>query len=114
MHFPAGERKAGNGSTACTDASAFVPRMGPGTLEIGYWVHVDAVGHGHGTRAARALTEVALAADGVERVFICCDEANTLSAAIPRALGYTLTEVIERPPEAPGESGRLMVWAISP
>lgn len=107
-------RERDRDGTRVLGSFGFVPRMGPGTLEIGYWVHVDAVGQGHGTRAARALTEVALAADGVERVFICCDEANTLSAAIPRALGYTLTEVIERPPEAPGESGRLMVWAISP
>ena len=35
-------------------------RRGRGTLEIGYWVHVDATGHGHATRAAAALTDVAL------------------------------------------------------
>jgi RimJ/RimL family protein N-acetyltransferase len=86
-------------------------RMGPGTLEIGYWLHVDAGGRGDATRAAGALTDVALATDGVSRVYICCDEANTRSAAIPRRLGFTLTEVVGRAPEAPGERGRLMIWA---
>jgi RimJ/RimL family protein N-acetyltransferase len=86
-------------------------RMGPGTLEIGYWLHVHAGGRGHATRAAGALTDVALAIDGVQRVFICCDEANTRSAAIPQRLGYELAEVVRRAPEAPGEVGRLMVWS---
>jgi RimJ/RimL family protein N-acetyltransferase len=86
-------------------------RMGPGTLEIGYWLHVEAGGRGHATRAAGALTDVALTIDDVQRVFICCDEANTRSAAIPQRLGYQLAEVVRRAPEAPGEVGRLMVWA---
>ncbi len=107
------DRDGGRDGTRVLGSFGFVPRMGPGSLEIGYWVRVDAAGQGHATRAARALTEVALAADGIERVYICCDEANTRSAAIPRRLGYSLVEVIERAPEAPGESGRLMVWAIS-
>jgi RimJ/RimL family protein N-acetyltransferase len=88
-------------------------RMGPRTMEIGYWIHVDAVGRGHATRGARALTDVALALDDVERVYICCDEANTRSAAVPRRLGYTLADVRTRAPEAPGETGRLLVWAFS-
>jgi RimJ/RimL family protein N-acetyltransferase len=85
-------------------------RMGAGTIEIGYWLHVDAGGRGDATRAAGALTDIALATDGIRRVYICCDEANTRSAAIPQRLGFTLTEVVSRPPEAPGEEGRLMLW----
>src|SRR5262245_4424090 len=34
-------------------------RRGPGTLEIGYWLHVDATGRGHATRAAQACCEIA-------------------------------------------------------
>src|SRR4051794_31436441 len=34
-------------------------RRGPGTIEIGYWLHVDAVNRGLATRAARALTAAA-------------------------------------------------------
>jgi RimJ/RimL family protein N-acetyltransferase len=106
------ERSGRRDHTRVLGSFGFVPRQGAGTLEIGYWVHADAAGRGHGTRAARAMTDVAVSADGIERVYICCDEANTRSAAIPRRLGYTLVEVLERAPEAPGESGRLMVWAI--
>lgn len=85
-------------------------RMGPGTMEIGYWMHVDAGGHGDATRAAGALTDAALALDGIDAVYICCDEANVRSAAIPRRLGFELVEVFDRAPEASGESGRLMRW----
>ena len=87
-------------------------RRGPGTLEIGYWLHVDAGGRGRATNAARALTEVGLHMRGIDRMIITCDEANTRSAAIPRRLGYTLERVEERQPEAPGESGRLQLWVL--
>jgi len=85
-------------------------RRGPGTIEIGYWVHVDATGRGYATGAAAALTDLALGLDAVNRALIYCDEANAASAAIPRRLGYTLLRVGRRPPEAPGETGREMVW----
>jgi len=85
-------------------------RRGPGTLEIGYWLHVDAGSRGHATQAARALTEVGLQVDGVHRMMIVCDEANVRSAAIPKRLGYTLDRVEQRPPEAPGETGRTQIW----
>jgi RimJ/RimL family protein N-acetyltransferase len=87
-------------------------RRGPRTLEIGYWLHVNAGGRGLATAAAGALTNVARVTPGVDRVLICCDEANARSAAIPNRLGYTLTRTETRTPEAPGESGRLQMWAI--
>ena len=86
-------------------------RQGPGTIEIGYWVHVDEIGHGLATLASRALTNAALAVDGITTVYIRCDERNTRSAAVPRRLGYALDETLSRAPEAPGESGRLMIWS---
>ena len=85
-------------------------RRGPGTLEIGYWLRVDAGGHGYATRGAAALTEVALAQPKIDTAAIYCDEANERSAAIPRRLGYTLVGVHRRAPEAPGETGREMLW----
>jgi RimJ/RimL family protein N-acetyltransferase len=87
-------------------------RRGPGTIEIGYWVHVDAVGHGYATRAVEALTELALQREDVRRVLIYCDEANVRSAAIPERLGYVLQRIGQRAPEAPGETGREMTWAL--
>jgi RimJ/RimL family protein N-acetyltransferase len=85
-------------------------RSGDGSVEIGYWIAGSQARRGFGTSAAAAVTAVALALPGVSRVEIHCDEANTASAAIPRKLGYRLDRVEERKPEAPGESGRLMIW----
>jgi RimJ/RimL family protein N-acetyltransferase len=98
------------------DESAFFGAFGlmadkwPATIEIGYWVHVDQIGRGYATRASRALTNASLALDGVRTVCIRCDEANVRSAAVPRALGFTLARTETREPEAPAECGRLMVW----
>jgi RimJ/RimL family protein N-acetyltransferase len=85
-------------------------RVGPGAIEIGYWVHADYVRRGYATAGAYALTAAALQLDDVERVLILTDEKNAASAAIPRRLGYRLDDVEIRPPEAPAESGRLQVW----
>lgn len=85
-------------------------RRGPGTLEIGYWLHASATGHGHATRAAGALTEVAHSIDESARVFIYCDEANLRSAAVARRLGYRVLRAAAAAPEAPGESGRMLTW----
>jgi RimJ/RimL family protein N-acetyltransferase len=82
----------------------------PATIEIGYWVHIDEIGHGFATRASRALTNASLALDGITTVCIRCDEENVRSAAVPRGLGFTLARTETRAPEAPGESGRLMIW----
>ena len=79
-------------------------------IEIGYWIAGSQTRRGFGTSAAAAITEIAFGLPGVRRVEIHCDEANTASAAIPRKLGYRLDRVEERKPEAPGESGRLMIW----
>lgn len=87
-------------------------RIGPDAVEIGYWVHVDFTGRGYATACAGALTQVGLALPGVVRVEIHTDEANVISAAVPRRLGYRLDRVDERPPEAPAESGRQQIWVM--
>ncbi len=88
-------------------------RIGPGGIEMGYWIHVDHAGRGYGLAAARALTAVALALADVERVEIHCDVANAASAAIPRRLGYRLARIDDREPEAPAETGRHMIWVLA-
>ena len=52
------------------------PRLGPGALEIGYWVRTDRTRRGIATRAADALTRAAFALSGVERVQIHCDRSE--------------------------------------
>ena len=85
-------------------------RIGPGAIEIGYWVHVDHTRRGHATAAARALTAAAWTLPDVERVEIHCDEANVASAAVPARLGYRLDRIQDDEPKAPAVSGRSMIW----
>lgn len=87
-------------------------RIGPGGIEIGYWVHADFAGRGYATACAKALTQAGLALPGVARVEIHTDEANTISAAIPRRLGYRLDRIDDLPPDAPAESGRRQIWVM--
>lgn len=88
-------------------------RVGPGAIELGYWVHVDYVGQGYATEAAHALIEAGLALDDVSRVEIHTDQANVKSAAIPQRLGFRLDRVSEREPEAPAECGRIQIWVTT-
>ncbi len=64
-------------------------RIGAGASEIGYWVHVEHVGHGLATEATAALARVGFGHLGLRRIEIHCDPHNTASAAIPRKLGFT-------------------------
>ena len=89
------------------------PRTGEGSLEIGYWIHVDHVGQGFATELTAALTSAAFEIDGIEVIHVKTDEANTASAAVPSKLGFTLSQVIERAPLAPGESGREIDWTMT-
>ncbi len=68
------------------------PRIGEGGLEIGYWIRADRIGQGLATEAARALTEVGLAAPGVDRIQILCDPENAASRRVPEKLGFRLIE----------------------
>ena len=88
-------------------------RIGPGGLEIGYWIHVDHVRRGYATELTRALTSAAFELPGIERVEIHHDKANAASGAVPRALGYERGP--ERPDEveAPAEVGVDCTWTMT-
>ena len=64
-------------------------RIGPGALEIGYWVHRDYVRRGLATASAAALTSAAFTLPDIDRVEIVHDELNRPSEAVPRKLGFT-------------------------
>ncbi len=90
-----------------------MPRIGPGALEIGYWIDTGHTQRGYAGEAARLLTEAALALPGISRVEIHCDQANHVSARIPPSLGYRLDRIEEDAVEAPGECGRSMIWVMT-
>ncbi len=68
------------------------PRQGPGILEIGYWIHSNAVGRGYATEAAAALTRCAVERHDIATVEIRCDPENHASARIPERLGFRCRE----------------------
>lgn len=84
--------------------SGFHPRGGEGSLEIGYWVAVDAIGRGIATEVAAVQTRVGFEVCGLERIDIQVEPRNERSLAIPRKLGYTQEGVLRRRLE-PGEAG---------
>lgn len=91
-------------------------RVGPGALEIGYWVHADWTRRGIATDATAALTEAALALPDVERVQIYHDAANEASGRVPAKLGYARlgerrTRDLWAP--APGDTGKDVVWQFT-
>ncbi|MFB9237847.1 GNAT family N-acetyltransferase [Plantactinospora siamensis] len=88
-------------------------RMGPGILEIGYWIHSDHAGRGYATALAGALARVALATPGIDRAGIRHDAANSASGRVAAKAGFTEVGLVERDPEAPGESGFHVVWELA-
>jgi len=88
------------------------PRIGPGGLEIGYWVRADRTRRGVATAAARLLTAAALRLDGIDRVEIHHDRANTASAAVPRRLGFRFIAACPDEIRAPGDDGVEWQWRM--
>jgi RimJ/RimL family protein N-acetyltransferase len=87
-------------------------RIGPGGLEIGYWVHQAWTRRGLATAASAALVEAAFRLPGVDRIEIVHDELNVASAGVPRKLGFT--EVARRPLDLPppAGTGTGIVWRL--
>ena len=90
-------------------------RIGPGGLEIGYWVRSDQAGRGLATEATHAVTDVGFMLSGIERMEIHCDPLNTPSIVVPKKLGYELAETrvdhAVGPKDAPRDT---MIWRLTP
>ena len=91
---------------------ALMARIGPGGLEIGYWVHRAWTRRGLATAASAALVDAAFRLPGVDRIEIVHDELNVASAGVPRKLGFT--KVGRRPldPPPPAGTGTGVVWRL--
>jgi RimJ/RimL family protein N-acetyltransferase len=80
------------------------PRIGPGGLEIGYWVRASAARRGVATDAAAALTRAGFDVCGADRIEIRIDPANEASLGVPRKLGFPEEATLRRRlPGRPGE-----------
>ncbi len=93
-------------------SASLMARIGPGGLEIGYWLHRDHVGRGIVRRAARALVDEAFRI-GADHVVISHDEANLRSRAIPEVLGFSQVDRRKATdPPAPACTGVQVVWRL--
>jgi RimJ/RimL family protein N-acetyltransferase len=91
-----------------------MPRIGPGAIEIGYWVRSDRHRRGYAVSAAGALTTAAFEwLPEVERVELHIDAANKASAGVAEKLGYEAIRREERERVTPGQSGSCVIWAMN-
>jgi len=89
-------------------------RIGPGAIEIGYWIGEVHTRNGYATEAASAMTELAFTNPEIERVQIRCDPKNVASAVIPRRLGYQHIDTLRSDTVTPSGAPRdTMVWQIT-
>lgn len=89
------------------------PRVGPGAIEVGYWIRVREVGRGLATEATEALTGVAFQLEGIQRVEIHCAPANTPSRRVAEKSGYRFTGIGPHGDGAGGDPVQLAIYAIT-
>ena len=79
------------------------PRVGPGGLEIGYWVRASATRRGIVTESTAALTRVGLEICEADRIEIRIEPRNRASTGVPLKLGYVEEATLRR--RLPGREG---------
>jgi len=105
---------AGPGSARILGATGLHYRGPPDTVEIGYWIRTDSTRQGLATFATQALTTAAFTfLSDITTVEIRMDSLNARSAAIPPKLGFRLQGEVDQPVDAPGQSGRWLVWRMA-
>jgi RimJ/RimL family protein N-acetyltransferase len=72
------------------------PRIGPGGLEIGYWVRASATRQGIVTESTAALTRVGIEICGADRIEIRIEPGNEASFGVPRKLGFVEEATLRR------------------
>jgi RimJ/RimL family protein N-acetyltransferase len=88
-------------------------RLGVDAREIGYWIHKDHTHLGYATEVAAALTRVAFEVDHVRRVEIHCSPKNTISASIPKKLGFIHEATLhDRTEDVAGNLRDTMIWSL--
>ncbi len=72
------------------------PRVGPGGLEIGYWVRASAARQGIATEVAAALARAGFEVCEADRIEIRIEPANEASLGVPRRLGFVEEATLRR------------------
>ncbi len=86
---------------------------GPERVAIGYWVRTSRTGRGYASRAAQLLVDSAFSSlPLVQIIEIQMDKRNFASARVPEKLGFRRVAEIKREIQAPGHSGRGLLWEM--
>jgi RimJ/RimL family protein N-acetyltransferase len=72
------------------------PRIGPGGLEIGYWIRASATRQGIATESSAVLTRVGFEICGADRIEIRIEPRNQASFGVPRKLGFIEEATLRR------------------
>lgn len=72
------------------------PRVGPGGLEIGYFVRSSRLREGIATESTAALTRIAFEVCRADRVEVRIEPANAASFGVPRKLGFPEEATLRR------------------
>jgi RimJ/RimL family protein N-acetyltransferase len=96
-------------------ACGLMRRIGPGGLDVGYWLHPRWTGRGLVTMATEVLVDQGFRLTGIDRVEIHHDAANPASGAVADRLGFTEVErvPVAEGPTAPGEVGINVIWRMT-
>jgi ribosomal-protein-serine acetyltransferase len=94
-------------------SAGLMRRIGPGGLEIGYWVHSAHTRRGIAKLAAAALSAAAFRLPWVDHVEIHHDKENLASGAVPAGLGFQMIEEVYKAPMAAADSGHDLIWRLS-
>jgi RimJ/RimL family protein N-acetyltransferase len=89
--------------TALLGGTGLHPRVGPGGLEIGYWVRASATRQGIVTESTAALTRAGFELCEADRIEIRIEPRNEASFGIPRKLGFVEEATLRR--RLPGREG---------
>jgi RimJ/RimL family protein N-acetyltransferase len=87
-------------------------RLGPGVLEIGYWMDAGCAGRGLATEIAAALTRVAFELEHVDRVEIRVVPDNVRSARVAQKLGFRHEATLRRRVPFGADLLDIMVWVM--
>jgi len=98
---------------ALAGSISLMARIGPGGLEIGYWVRRAYTRRGLATTAAAAMVEQAFRLPGVDRVEIVHEELNAASGGVARKLGFTQVERRPLEESSPGGNGVGVIWRLT-
>ena len=90
------------------------PRIGPGGLEIGYWIRAGATGRGLATESSAALTRVGFEVCEADRIEIRIEPRNQASMGIPRKLGFVEEATLRRrlPPREAGPLRDVTIFTL--